>query len=211
MHRLPLASSLRQGIRSEVVREEMSSPAATALSASAWWQNRLLMPFRSSVALTAAGSRWSGSSNLGALAGMTSTWTIYTYAAAQGRLLTGRCTAEADIGKTICMMQRVPGKCMTLMMCNLLFAHVAGIVTLPSEHYLGKAKCPTGVQLSQRDYCGWLTCCLYQLMVFRCSTKSGGDSGFSMVHGSWRRCSCGGRGAAPMRCVSPHRPRAVPA
>ena len=82
MHRLPLASSLRQAIRSEVFREEMSSPAATALSASAWWQNRLLMPFCSSVAFTAVGSRCSGSPNLGALAGMTSTWTIYTQAAA---------------------------------------------------------------------------------------------------------------------------------
>ena len=55
------------------------------------------------------------------------------------------------------------------------------------------------------------TCCLYQLMVLRCSTKSGGDSGLVTVQGSWRRCSCGGRGAAPLRCVSPHLPVARPA
>lgn len=55
------------------------------------------------------------------------------------------------------------------------------------------------------------TCCLYQLMALRCFTKSGGDRGLVRVQGSWRRCSCGGRGAAPLRCFSPHLPVAKPA
>ena len=53
-----------------------SAPAATALSASAWWQKRFLMPLRSSVAVTAGDSGCSGLPYLGALAGMASTCTI---------------------------------------------------------------------------------------------------------------------------------------
>ena len=56
-----------------------------------------------------------------------------------------------------------------------------------------------------------LTCCLYQLIVLRCSTKSGGDKVLVIVQGSWRLCSCGGRGAGPLRCVSPHLPVFKPA